>query len=293
MLVQGFPRNPGQRRRACRQQGVDERQTGNAVGRARRASVEAKPAHPQQRSAHHGQGQAVRREGFFAVANALAHHVGTYQPGHTCVDMHHRATGKIKRTVFAQQAAAPDHVGNRDVAEGEPEHAKQQHGAELHALGKRTHNQRHGDGGKGGLKSHEHIFGNGRQGRRQGVGRDAFEEQAVEAAKEMTFPAKRQAVAVNRPQQRDQREDHKHLHQHRQHVLGAGQTTVEQRQTGDDHQDHQQRGGQHPGGVAAVKFGHGNSADAQYCSRGGAGRRLRHHGCTAEQQAQAQHQGSK
>jgi hypothetical protein len=87
-----------------------------------RAGVEAEPAHPQQRGTHHGQRQAVRRHGFLAVADALAHQVGTHQTGHTGVDVHHGAAGEVQRAVLGQQAAAPHHVRHGQVAEGEPQH---------------------------------------------------------------------------------------------------------------------------------------------------------------------------
>jgi hypothetical protein len=47
----------------------------------------------------------------------------------------------------------PDHVGDRQVAEGEPQHHEQQHGGELDALGKGADDQAAGDGGEGGLES--------------------------------------------------------------------------------------------------------------------------------------------
>ena len=43
-----------------------------------------------------------------------------------------------------------------------------------------------------------------------------------------------------------------HLHQHRQHVLGAHQAAVEQGKAGDRHQQHQHGRRQHPGDVALV-----------------------------------------
>ncbi|MNS96865.1 hypothetical protein D3C72_1311830 [compost metagenome] len=167
--------------------------------------------------------------------------------------MHHGAAGKVERAVLGQQATAPHHVRHGDVTEGEPQHREQENGRELDALGKCTHDQRHGDGRKGGLERDEHKLRNGCQRRRQGVRLDASEEGLVEAAKEVAFSRKGERVAVHRPQHRDQRKDHEHLRQHRQHVLAAHQAAVEQRQARDHHQDHQHGGCQHPRRIAAVE----------------------------------------
>src|SRR5690606_34981198 len=107
--------------------------------------------------------------------------------------------------------------------------------------------------------------------------------------------------------------DHHHLHQHRQHVLRSRQAAVEQGQAGDGHQDDEQRGGQHPRGVAAVELGRfgggggglgggggrrggrrrfsggGRGSGSGRCGLGG---RLRDGCATADRQAQAQQQGS-
>ena len=79
------------------------------------------------------------------------------------------------------------------------------------------------------------------------------------------FAAEGQAVAVYRPQHGDQREHHQHLHQHREHVLGAHQAAVEQRQTGHRHEDYQQRRHQHPGHVALVDGGHDGRCGGRCC----------------------------
>jgi hypothetical protein len=53
--------------------------------------------------------------------------------------------------------------------------------------------------------------------------------------------------------------DHRALHQHRQHVLGAHQAAVEQRQTGQDHEQDEDGRHQHPGDVALVHDRRNNS----------------------------------
>jgi hypothetical protein len=41
----------------------------------------------------------VRRHGFLAVANALAHQVSTHQTGNTGIDVHHGAACEVQRAV--------------------------------------------------------------------------------------------------------------------------------------------------------------------------------------------------
>ena len=98
------PSDPGQHRRGGGEQRVDEGQRGDAVGFEGGAGVEAEPAHPQQRGADHGQGQAVRRHRFLAVADALADHVGADQAGDAGVDVHHGAAGEVERALLPQPA---------------------------------------------------------------------------------------------------------------------------------------------------------------------------------------------
>src|SRR3990167_7971030 len=101
------------------------------------------------------------------------------------VDVHRGPTGKVECAICGQRATAPHHVGHGNVAEGEPQHGEDQHGRELDALGERAHDQRHGDGGEGGLEGDKHIFRNGGQQARERAGGDALEEQLVKTAEEL------------------------------------------------------------------------------------------------------------
>ena len=121
-------------------EGVDEGQHRRVARFQRRAGVEAEPADPQQRGADHGQRQRVRGERLAAVADALADHVGADQAGDRGVDVHDRAAGEVERAHLPDEAGLgvhrvddflaavgvrahpePDHVGDRRIAEGEPQ----------------------------------------------------------------------------------------------------------------------------------------------------------------------------
>ena len=78
------------------------------------------------------------------------------------------------------------------------------------------------------------------------------QEQPGQAAEERAALGEREAVAVDRPQHDDEREDDEHLHQHRQHVLRADEPAVEQREARDRHHDHEHRGDDHPRVVALI-----------------------------------------
>ncbi|MNP13378.1 hypothetical protein D3C76_1056570 [compost metagenome] len=177
--------------------------------------------------------------------------------------MHHGATGEVQHAPVPHQGAvaAPDHVRDRRIDQGEPHRGEDQHGGELHALGEGTDDQRRGDDGEGHLEGDEDAF---REGRGQAIHRQAIEEGLVQTTDEGAevgytfFHAGRiegQAVTVNDPQDADQRGDGEALHHHRQHVLGAHHAAVEQRQAGNGHQQHERRRDQHPGGVTAIEYG--------------------------------------
>jgi hypothetical protein len=146
-------------------------------------------------------------------------------------------------------------VRHRQVGEGEPEHYEQQHGAELDALGKGADDQAGRDAREGELEDEPGELGQidalaERRCQRTGV--HSLQEQPVEAADEVVAVGEREAVAVDRPEQRDQAEGHEDLHQQRQHVLGTHHARVEQGQARDRHEDDQHRRGHHPGRVALV-----------------------------------------
>ena len=221
----------------------------------------------------------MRGHGLFAVANALAHHERPNQACHGGVDVHHGAAGEVKRAGLPDVAGLgihavdhlfagvgvwahpkPNHVRDWRIAEGEPQGHEGQHGRELHALGKGADDQAGGDTGKRSLVGGKQDFRNdhalaegGSVGKSAGrVVPDAFHEQPVKAAEKCAAFGKRQAVAIHKPQHHDEREGHHDLHQHRQHVLGAHQPAIKQRQAGHRHHDDQQRADHHPGVIALV-----------------------------------------
>ena len=114
------------------------------------------------------------------------------------------------------------------------------------------------DGRERHLEADVHVFRDHHAvGERLGVRvrRDAGEERLGEAADEGVEGAafrEGQAVAVDHPQDDDDALDEEHLHQHRQHVLGAHEAAVEERQARDRHQQDECRGRHHPGGIALV-----------------------------------------
>ncbi len=228
---------------------------GTVAGSYCGTSVEAEPAHPQQRGANHGQDQVVRRHGFLAVAHALAHHQRSHQTGDTGVDVHHGAASVVKHAVAAEEAATPHHVSDRGVHGQQPDAHEPQQGRELHAVCKRSNDQRRGDDGEGHLEGH---IGRLRNGRRQRVGRiqaHAAQEEPAQSADEPVARRESQAVADDHPQHGHQTGDGEALHQRGEHVFLAHHAAIEQRQTGNGHHQHQRGGGQHPGVVAGVNEG--------------------------------------
>ena len=139
--------------------GRQQRHAGIGVGRQSAARVEAEPADPQHGGAGHGQPRIVRRPVVLRVASAPAQHGGDDQGGDAGGGMDHQAAGKIHHPELGQPAAAPHPVGDRRIDNDDPEHAKQEHGAEFHALGVGADNQRRGDNGERHLKHEKDGFG--------------------------------------------------------------------------------------------------------------------------------------
>ena len=155
----------------------------------------------------------------------------------------------------------PHHMSQWDIGEGEPDHREEQHGGELDALGERPHDKAAGDGSKGPLEHHIDQLADPdplAEGGGDGVRGYTLEQHLAEGAVEIAPLGKGQRIAVDHPEHTDEAEQGKDLHQHAQHVFGPYQTTVEEGQTGDRHQDHQRRREQHPGVVTLVDCHGGN-----------------------------------
>ncbi len=216
----------------------------------------------------------MRSHGFLVVADTFADHVGADQSRYTGVDMHYGTTGEIERALLEQPARGrrgfisrrrisesvragpvPDHMRDRQIGESKPQRHEQQHRREFDPLRKRTHDQAGGDGGEGQLEGDVNVLRNHHalaEGRRGRVGVHPGQEQTREAAEKGVTLGEGDAIAVEHPQHADQAKRDEHLHQHREHVLGAHQAAVEKRESRDGHQNHQHCGNDHPRSVALV-----------------------------------------
>nr|GFB21052.1 hypothetical protein [Tanacetum cinerariifolium] len=163
---------------------------------------------------------------------------------HTGVDVNNGAAREIEHAPVPQKTAdaTPDHVRNRCINQREPDRHEDQHRGELHAFRERADDQRRGDDREGHLERNENGFGEQCRRACDASGRDACQERLRETADEGVevddvgfHPGgvERHAVA---------------------NVFGANHAAVEQRQTGDGHEQHQGGRGQHPGGVAGIEY---------------------------------------
>ena len=187
---------------------------------------------------------------FFAVTNTLADHEGTDQTSHRCVDVYDGTACEVQCALSPQPTSSschsfkscsisdgvrtvpiPNHVGDRHVAECEPNGTEQQHSRELDALSKCTNDQGTSDSGKSCLESSEREFRDIHSLAERGsnrIRRDTFEEQFVHASNKWIARCERERVAVQHPQHINQGRHDKNLHQYRQHVFASDQATVEQ-----------------------------------------------------------------
>ena len=99
--------------------------------------------------------------------------------------MHHDATGKVAHADFTQNAAigqdaaAPDPMYHRRIAQQHPKAREDQHEAKAHAFHIGADDQGRGDDGKGHLEGKEQHLG---QGARQAVGIDAVQKRLAQPA---------------------------------------------------------------------------------------------------------------
>ena len=174
--------------------------------------------------------------------------------------MHHEPAGKIQYAHGAEEAAAPDPVGKRNVDEHEPADGKQKIGREPHAVGDRTRHQRHRDDRKRHLVEHEQAFRNRLRRGIDAVHRHPREKPAIERPKPGTVADEDQRIAERHPENRNDGNRCEALRHRRQHVLLAHHAGIEQRQTRYGHHQHQRRRNDHPGGVGGAdvrRFGKG------------------------------------
>ena len=267
-VVQLFNDAPGDSRCGGGDKGVHEGEGCDTVRFKVRTGVETEPAHPEKRSADHGHGQAVRRRSFFAKAHALADDEAADQASDTGVDMDNGAACEIERSFTPEEtyirrcideevgsSPVPHHVRDREIGESQPQHREDHQRCELDAFGEGTDDQRGRDAGKGHLENDEGIFRNIHivaERRRVGRRADACEKRLGEAADERTAAGEGKAIAIGYPDKRRDRNDHEHLHQQAEHILGADKAAVEERECGDRHQQDQRGADQHPCGVALV-----------------------------------------
>ena len=217
----------------------------------------------------------MRRHRFTSVTDPLADHEGTNQTGDRRVDMHHGTTCEVERPLLEQEACGsagrfggggihirirsrpvPHHMRHRHVGERKPDHHEHQNRGELGPFGEGTHDQAASNRRKSTLEDHEDQLGNHyafTERRPHRFGRDALQEQLVEGTKERATFRKGKGISVDHPEHCNQRKDDEHLHQHRKHVLGADQTTVEQCQAGNRHQDNQRSADHDPCVVAFIR----------------------------------------
>jgi len=241
--------------------------------------IEAIPANPEHRSADVRQDDAVRREVFLPETKALAQDDAQDQTGPTGGHMHDRPAGEVKtvdRRVRVPAAVhhpvdAPDHVTLGVVHQQNPQRHEHEDGRELHAFRNGTHDERRSDDGKHQLEHGIDVFRHPvrvariRRGSNAlehpanaGIAHDAFNPVVGHAqrAGRCAIAAKDHPVTANHPQDRRQTGDQETLGEHREHVLLADKTAVEQCQTGQRHKQYQRRAGQQPGIMTGAGVGH-------------------------------------
>ena len=195
-----------------------------------------------------------------AVGNPpLAHVKHTGQSRDAGNVMNHNTAGEIQYAPLRQNAAAPDHVDEGEVDEGEPTGQEEHVSLEGHPVSEGSGDQRRGDNGK------HHLVGDVDHQRDAGVARihgaqvDVAQASIVEVADDaVPIAAEAQRVAVEVPDHRGPAHRYEALDHDGQYVFTADKTAVKKGQSW-SHQ-HDQAGAQnHKTGVASVEMGHKGS----------------------------------
>ncbi len=170
--------------------------------------------------------------------------------------MHHGAAGIVEHAPVAEEAAAPNPMGDRRVDHDGPQAHEPHHRRELHAFGEGAGDQRRGDDGEGHLKAHEDRFGNRLGEIVHRVERQTAQEDAAHAAHHRAAGGEGEAVGDHHPQHGHQTRDGEALRMHRgEHVLLAHHAAVEQCETRNGHHQDESRRCEHPRGVTGVELG--------------------------------------
>ena len=162
--------------------------------------------------------------------------------------MHDRAAREIEHT-FCRPITGrlPHHVRDRRINKQRPQSDEPQHRRKFHPVGECSCDQCGRDDRKRHLERHIDGFRDREPEVRHAdlprvlLEQHAVEEESIEAADERAPGHKREAVTRDHPEHRDQASDREALHQRREHVLLAHHPTVEQREPGNRHQQHERR----------------------------------------------------
>ena len=145
---------------------------------------------------------------------------------------------------------------HRKVNDKHPRHAEQHDRLEFHALGDRPDDQGRRDDG-------EHELVDGKKIVRHplrviGVGGDAHvaQEGVTQIADHAIARREREAVTARPPKNRHSAGEAETLSQDGEHVLAADQATIEKRQAGQRHEQHEGRAGHHPGAMPGAGARH-------------------------------------
>jgi hypothetical protein len=148
-------------------------------------------------------------------------------------------------------------VRERGIDAQEPQRHEDDGAAELHPLRRGARDERWRDDGEHQLIHHERQLRNRAAVVRVRIDADAAQQDVAEPADDRRPFAEAEAVADQRPQDRDQRHQREALHHDRERIFLADEPAVEQREPGARHHQDQRGADQHPGVVGRrLRGGH-------------------------------------
>lgn len=150
---------PGEQAGCGADVGVEHGNARVGAGRVRITPVEAVPAQPEQTGADQDEEHIVRLKVLAVARQPGANPPCPDKTGRPGREMDHVSARVIDHAHLEEKAAAPDAVGARRVAKGDPERDEEDPGQKVHAAEKGTGHDDDGDGGEDKLKVHHGRHG--------------------------------------------------------------------------------------------------------------------------------------
>mmetsp|Transcript_26725 Transcript_26725/g.58356 ORF Transcript_26725/g.58356 Transcript_26725/m.58356 type:complete len:379 (+) Transcript_26725:445-1581(+) len=249
LAKQLIKQDPGQHGRRRGHIGVQESMCGKLVASQRGATVEAKPAKPQQGSTQDRVGHIGRA---LHLSLTGAHEESRSQRTPARRHVHNHTASKVQHAILVDQTTVPDHERNRAVDSHVPHGDEQHQRREVDTVSNRAHQDGRSNDGKHALEDEQSGHGITTSITGVHVVHQAIRARGANHIRVASRVTKGQRERHQRPEDRDDGHADDHSRNGRNHVLVANHSTIEESQAR-RHKQHQRRAEQQPRDAGTVK----------------------------------------